>query len=262
MFRLKQWWRSWSSTKAGYSVLSRVPNLVHDQCSAQLHGAVELINCGSRWPMFSNYQIKLLAALLMLVDHVGVVFFPGMSLFRVVGRFSFPLFILLLVDGERYSRNFGQYCLRLFLFGIISQPIVELLFPSDSWNILFILLLGLLCLRLVRVFSRWRLLIWLGAAIVAQGLNLEYGAYGITAIALIQNWQPTVLWWSGWIALHLGLLIMMPDFATLQFPAIVAPVLLNLANHQPGPRARWFYSFYPLHWLALWMLYYLLSLGV
>lgn len=201
----------------------------------------------------NNYQIKVLAAILMLVDHIGMVFFPSIALFRVIGRFSFPLFILLLVDGEKYTRNFGRYGLRLFVLGIISQPIFVLLSPG-KWNILFTLLLGLLCLRLARVFPRSQLLVWLIGGTIAQILQVDYGAYGIVAIALIGSLRASIIWWMGWIALHLGILIIIPNFATFQFPAIFAPLLLSLANHQPGQKARWFYAFYPLHLLALWLL--------
>jgi len=205
--------------------------------------------------LLNNYQIKLLAALLMLVDHIGSVFFPAIPLFRIVGRFSFPLFILLLVEGEKHTRNFGQYCLRLLLLGIFSQPIFRLLFNSSRWNILFILLLGLLCLRLVRLFPRWRLLIWIVGAAIAQLLNLEYQTYGIAAIALIHSFRMSVIWWIGWIGLHLSLLLLAPGFAYFQFPATFAPFLLRLANYQRGQKARWFYLFYPLHLFALWLLH-------
>ncbi len=63
--------------------------------------------------ILNNYQIKVLAAILMLVDHISMVLFPSITIFRIIGRFSFPLFILLLVDGEQHTQNFGQYCLRL-----------------------------------------------------------------------------------------------------------------------------------------------------
>lgn len=201
--------------------------------------------------MFNNYQLKGLAALLMLIDHIGAILLPDNLMFRIIGRFSFPLFILLLIDGEAYTRSFLQYGLRLLLLGVVSQPIFWFLFPSNGWNILFTLLLGLLCLRLVRVFPRWQLFIWLMGSTIAQLLDFEYGAYGIGAIALIRSLHMSLGWWLGWIAWHIVMLILTPQFAIFQLPAVLAPLLLNLANHQPGRKARWFYLFYPLHLLIL-----------
>lgn len=195
----------------------------------------------------------------MLIDHIGATFFPSIAIFRIIGRFSFPLFILLLVDGEQHTRNFGQYCLRLLLLGMLSQPIFWFLFHRLQWNILFALLLGLVCLRLVRRFPQWQLLIWLIGGAIAQLMLLEYRAYGIIAIALTHSFRSSALWWAGWIGLHLGLLMIDPGFATLQFPAVFAPFLFYLANRRQGQNARWFYLFYPLHLFILWLLQQVLA---
>ncbi|MGP1384997.1 MAG: TraX family protein [Thainema sp.] len=203
----------------------------------------------------NNYEIKLLAAITMLIDHIGAVFFPGIAILRIIGRISFPLFVVLLVDGEKHTHNAKHYGLRLLLLGLVSQPIYQLLFESTQRNILFLLLLGLLCLRLVRLLPKWQLVIWMAGAAISQFLDLEYGAYGIGLIALIRYFQPRSIWWAGWIGLHLGYLLIAPGLAAFQFPAIFAPLLLYAANHQRGPKARWFYLFYPLHLLLLWLLY-------
>ena len=61
----------------------------------------------------TNYHLKLLAAATMVIDHVGVVFYPDNDWLRIVGRISFPLFVWLLVQGETHTRNVWQYGLRL-----------------------------------------------------------------------------------------------------------------------------------------------------
>ncbi|MGB3615459.1 MAG: TraX family protein, partial [Elainellaceae cyanobacterium] len=109
----------------------------------------------------SNNPIKWLAAGLMIVDHIGVVFFPQVLLFRYVGRLSFPLFSWLLGQGERHTRNVYRYGLRLLVFGVISQPVYSLLFQVYQLNVLFTLLVGLATLRLARVFPQMRYLAWL-----------------------------------------------------------------------------------------------------
>jgi hypothetical protein len=71
----------------------------------------------------NNFHIKLLAAIFMVIDHVGVVFFPNVLAFRMVGRLSFPLFAWLLTQGEQHTRNIERYLLRLVVLGIVSQPL-------------------------------------------------------------------------------------------------------------------------------------------
>lgn len=47
----------------------------------------------------SSFQIKVLAAFLMTIDHIGVVFFPHQLALRYIGRLSFPLFAWLVGRG-------------------------------------------------------------------------------------------------------------------------------------------------------------------
>lgn len=209
--------------------------------------------------MLSNYRVKLLAALLMVVDHIGVVFFPEVLELRVIGRLSFPLFCWLLVQGEKYTKNFRQYAIRLLALGIISQPIFQLLFQVQSLNILFTLLVGLGCLRAARQAPRYRALSWIGGGILAQVTGVEYGAYGVGAIALIKQFQPhKIWWWASWVLLHLILLLAQPSFGQFQLPAVAAPLVLLMVNHQPGAKARWFYLFYPAHLLVI----YFVKIGI
>ena len=202
----------------------------------------------------TNSSIKFLAALLMVVDHVGAVFFPELSLLRIIGRFSFPLFGWLLVQGERHTTHLSRYALRLLGLGILSQPIYMLTFQVQRPNILFVLLLGLLCLRAARTFPRWQLFIWIGVGALAAIADLEYSSYGIAMIALIGCFKPTCLWWVGWLLLHLLTWILLPGLGQLQFPAVFAPMLFSLSNQQQGAKARWFYWFYPFHLLILFLI--------
>ena len=109
----------------------------------------------------TNYHLKLLAAATMVIDHVGVVFYPDNDWLRIVGRISFPLFVWLLVQGETHTRNVWQYGLRLAALGVLSQPLYQIVLDANRPNILFQLLLGLVCLRLTRRFSTFALPIWI-----------------------------------------------------------------------------------------------------
>jgi hypothetical protein len=199
----------------------------------------------------TSYHIKLLAALFMAIDHIGVVLFPDEDVLRILGRFSFPLFAWLLVEGEKHTSDVRRYGLRLLVLGIASQPIYWLTFESQRLNILFMLLLGLLCLRFSRIFPEWQILIWLGSAGLATAIGIEYGAYGIALIALIGRFKPDLPWWMSWLLLHLVTWLILPDLGSFQIPAILTPLCFSLTNHQQGAKARWFYLFYPVHLLIL-----------
>ncbi|HEY9647072.1 MAG TPA: TraX family protein, partial [Chroococcidiopsis sp.] len=204
-------------------------------------------------PSLNNYQLKLLAALLMVCDHVGDVFFPDILLLRMIGRFSFPLFAWLLVQGEAHTRNVWRYGLRLVALGVVSHFIYIRTFEGPLYfNILFTLTLGVLCLRGDRLWPEYRSLVWFAGFGLATLAGVEYEGYGIVLIALVRYFQPTVLWWLGWVGIHLILIATAPTFGLFQWPAIAAPCLFLLASGDRGPAARWFYLFYPGHLLVLY----------
>ncbi|WP_088893095.1 TraX family protein [Leptolyngbya ohadii] len=209
----------------------------------------------------NSYQLKLLAALLMVIDHVGVVFFPGVEVLRFIGRFSFPLFCWLLVQGEAHTRNFWAYLIRLLIMGIITQPIYNTVLlngANDQYNILFTLAIGLVCLRIAR-FNRWlQIPAWIAGAALAQVIPVDYSYYGIAIIALIRYFEPTGLWWTAWLLIHFALVLAEPGWGISQAPAIAAPVFFMLANGERGKRARWFYWFYPGHIAVLFVIQHLI----
>jgi hypothetical protein len=205
-------------------------------------------------PALTNYQIKLLAAILMAIDHVGAVLFPQIHTFRAIGRLSFPLFAWLLIEGEAHTRSVWRYGLRLLVLGLISQPIFMLTFETQGLNILFTLLIGLVGLRAARISPETQMLTWIGTALLAQLLDTDYGAYGIAAIALIWQFQPTLLWWACWLLPHLLLFLLMPEYGEFQLPVVIAPLIFQATNHQLGAKARWFYLFYPLHLAGIYLI--------
>lgn len=195
----------------------------------------------------TSYHLKLIAALTMLVDHVGVLFYPDVDWLRAIGRVSFPLFVWLLVQGEARTKNIWRYGLRLGLLGLVSQPIYQITFDAERLNILFQLLIGLACLRLARQCPEWTLPVWIAGALIAEALNVSYGSYGIILILLTRYFRPNFPWWLAWVGFHL---IWTQVAGPFQLPAIGVPLLFMAFNGQRGPKARWFYGFYPGH-LAL-----------
>lgn len=195
----------------------------------------------------TNYHIKLIAAATMLIDHIGAVFYPDTDWLRVVGRISFPLFIWLLVQGEAHTRDVWRYGLRLAVLGLVSQPIYQLTFGVTDLNILFQLLVGLVCLRLVRQQPGLQVPIWLAGAAVTELLNINYGSYGIALVLLTHYFRSTAVWWLVWVGFHL---VWVAGAGPFQLPAVIAPLFFIGATGERGARARWFYGFYPGH-LAL-----------
>ena len=90
----------------------------------------------------SAAALKYLAALCMLVDHMGVVFPTMLSdlglpawadlLPRLIGRLPFPIFAYFVAEGCRRTRFFSRYLIRLGLFALISQ--VPFTLATGTWG--------------------------------------------------------------------------------------------------------------------------------
>ena len=72
--------------------------------------------------------LKIIAALFMVIDHAGYMFFPKVIWIRKVGRISFPIFAFFIAEGFFYSKDRRRYLLRMLLFAVISELPFDLAF--------------------------------------------------------------------------------------------------------------------------------------
>ncbi|MBQ8291259.1 MAG: hypothetical protein IJX88_01940 [Clostridia bacterium] len=82
--------------------------------------------------IFNANAIKFLAAALMVIDHVGLLFFPDMLLFRKIGRLSMPLFAFAIAEGCKYTKNKPKHFFLLFGLAVICQTVY---YFFDSGNL-------------------------------------------------------------------------------------------------------------------------------
>ena len=216
----------------------------------------------------SSSGVKLIAVVAMLVDHIGLLFFPEDPLFRVIGRISFPLFAFLVAEGYGRTSNARHYLFRLLGFAVISQPAYMLFnYVSDDnlaeLNIFFTLSAGLIAIIL---WNRFPLALSLPGIVLlcalAQVASFDYGAYGIVTV-LVSRLVLTSR------VLGIATLLFLPEAITLlrlargvlslQFFAVLSVPVIALYNGERGlalPRA-FFYWFYPVHLLILSFIWYL-----
>ena len=213
----------------------------------------------------SASSLKIIAAVTMLIDHVGLLFFPGDPLWRLVGRISFPLFAFLIAEGYRHSRDREAYAFRLGLLALISQmPFMLMLDAAGiepaTLNIFFTLLAGLISIALVDRLTAAQAVPGVLALVgAAELLRFDYGAYGVLMIlasALFlrrRNLGAVVLATLSIVrALSFGLAsLSMQLFAPFALPFLFA---YNGSKGRALPRAL-FYWFYPVHMLLLWLIW-------
>lgn len=101
-----------------------------------------------------NDVLKFIAIITMIIDHVGAAFFPGIGIFRTIGRIAFPIFAYQLAIGYKHTSNLAAYGRRLFIFACISY-VPYIYFLGDgltpnplALNVMFLLLAGVGALML------------------------------------------------------------------------------------------------------------------
>ncbi len=123
--------------------------------------------------------IQCVAALTMLIDHIGAVFFPTILGFRAVGRLSFPLFAFGIAQGVTYTRDIRKYLVRILLAAAVSQPLYWKLFGLTQLNPLFMLAWGGAALYFHRQGKKALSgLLLVGSCFV----DMSYGWYGVWTI--------------------------------------------------------------------------------
>ena len=207
--------------------------------------------------------LKIVAVVTMLVDHIGAVFFPGVMIWRLIGRIAFPIFAYCLVVGCLHTRDMRKHLLRLLVFAVISQPAYILNFYGriEYWhnlNIMFTLFFGAGAVYgLMDLRRRWWMLIPVIAACVF--LALEYGTYGVVLIAAFyvfrnRRWMSAVVitailavrFFSEPLITVGAAAFGIQGFAVLAMPFIYANTDLKLKINK-----YFFYAFYPAHLLVI-----------
>lgn len=90
----------------------------------------------------SATQVKIIAAVTMLIDHISKVFHPfhlyiplgyySDCLLEGIGRIAFPIFAYFIAEGCLKTSNIKKYLFRLFVISIIAEPFYD--FANSQFN--------------------------------------------------------------------------------------------------------------------------------
>ncbi len=197
------------------------------------------------------------------------------SVLRCIGRFSFPVYCFLLVEGFYHTRSRGRYLRNLLLFALVSEIPFDLAFyntllETDFQNVFLTLAIGLMALWLAeglwnRLRSRfvemdttspsaiWLLRFLTGllsvvpAALLAEALNTDYGGWGVAVIYVfyLLHDRKTLAAVAG-----VAIMTIMQEIEIFGFPGIFA---IRAYNGTRGKQPKYFfYIFYPAHLLILY----------
>jgi len=234
----------------------------------------------------SGFILKLIAAATMLVDHAGLLLFPGQPWMRVVGRIAYPLFAWCIAEGFRYTRNRLRYFLQIFILGVGCQIVYTIAERDLYFGILLTFSFSIVLMALFRetkaallreptalgdflqnhgitdtvrtgIFTAALFGFTLLCAAVTMTIRVDYGLVGIFIPLLAylpeNRWLQRVFFAGGLLVLSL---VNWQLGDHVQIWCLLALIPLVLYNGRPGKyRMKWFfYIFYPVHMALLYLL--------
>ena len=236
----------------------------------------------SKIRIFSGAQLKYIAFLSMLIDHVNkALMYPLLTengflryvsdVFDILGRVAFPLFMFFLVEGFFKTGNRFKYLLNLIVFGIISEIPFDLfqsavLFQPNSNNVMFTLALALVMIWVIdelKVPKSYIIppVLWFPVSIIIVitvcllsmiwGLDYEYHGILIAYFFYIFRNNPILSIIGGYLS------IFKTPWALLGFG------LTLTYNGKRGKQNKILnYLFYPVHLLILGLLRLYFKIGI
>lgn len=207
--------------------------------------------------------MQLIAMITMLIDHVGLLFFPGDVLWRIIGRIAFPIYAYALVQGYQHTSSYRKYASRLLLIAVLSQIPYQLAFDTNGLNVVATLFVSLLVLRMLDSSKPGPLsaIIIAVVCVIMEVLPFDYGAYGLLLVLIFKFASQGKA-----VVMHL-LLNMVYLFAygwVIQLASILPTLVIAYGPElwrklEAWRLPRWVWrAFYPAHLVVLAILVYFL----
>ena len=218
--------------------------------------------------------MKFIAALCMLIDHKGLVFFPTDIRWRMIGRLAMPIFAYGVARGAFYTSSLKRYMKKMLLFSFISQipfwgvqhlGMGEAIF-SLNLNIGFTFLLALTAILLFKQYKvetienyqkkSGKQIIYatgiIGCILLADFLRCDYGSYGVLIVLMgyifYEQNNSLVKTAMGYMALTFLFYRYNMNLCILQSIGVLAYAVIYATKELSEKRiGRFFYWFYPVH---------------
>lgn len=243
----------------------------------------------------TSFALKIIAIISMFCDHLNYAILGHFSILNLIGRIAFPIFAFQISEGFIHTKNVKKYLLRLGIFALISQVPFSLFLHkfinsnSFSLNVFFTLFLGLLSIYLydyiIKIFENYYvqntknikmskaknyiayilgLIIVFLVASLAQILHTDYGAWGVILVFVFYLFKDKrvlkIISFFLLVLLKYSEQIIQSNFNHIYFLLFIATLLpiffIDLYNGKQGKKIKYLlYWFYPLHLLALYLIF-------
>ena len=217
---------------------------------------------GGKKQFLSGSALKVIFVVSMTIAHIayyildqqlGMGYIWTYEVMRCIGRFVFPIFAFLIVEGYHHTRHIGKYMAALLVTAIAAEILWQMLVNEDSHNVVFTLLLGLVAIFLVDYIHDAPWLMLLETALfsaIATILNTDYTWHGICLMMVFYLFRR-----------HRGQTLIF-GFPLLMGYGIVGSAIglaipLMYSGRRGFVKGQWmkylFYIYYPLHLSVIYL---------
>lgn len=217
----------------------------------------------------SSFLLKIIACISMLIDHIGLVFFPTDMIFRIIGRIAMPIFSFQVGIGFKKTRSKLKYILRMLICAIISQipfllmanhnrilALTSVNFSAFSYlslNICFTFLIALLILYFFEIGKKQPFLyvVPIFLLLFSIFIPMDYGILAVSLVILSYFLHNKKIFYTIGV-LVITLIHWCIKNVWVQVFMLLSLPFLWLFNGKKGKSLKYyFYVFYPLHMLII-----------
>lgn len=228
----------------------------------------------NRYQVLSGSALKLIACISMLADHLAKFYFTRsawanvvwftiagkavslMQLMLMFGRFAFPLFVFLLVEGFEKTKNRKKYGINMLVLAILSEIPFNLMNGNALFygkqNVMITLLWGYLAMCSLEYFKGKPLvsmILLVFMFLVSRYMQADYKTSGFVFILLVYGLRKEKIIQC----------IAAPVLLQMKAMVFLSLLLTCMYNGKRGfiktPFLKYcFYAFYPVHMLVIYWL--------
>lgn len=237
----------------------------------------------------SGSTLKIIACILMAIDHIGYHLFPNVLTLRIIGRLSMPIFAFFIAEGCYYTKNKLKHFLLILISGLLFLFGVKIF--ADFWyfNIFLIFSISILLIYLMQKLKEYSLknnnkvikcilstilfsAICVGVYFVYEEIAFEYG-YSVMMlpvfISLVDlkkyiNHNSIKYIDNLFVRIAIMAVMMVPTcfdraMTSIQFYSYFSLILLLMYNGKVGiKKLKYaFYLFYPVHIMLIYAVKFL-----
>lgn len=208
-------------------------------------------------------QLKLIAIVLMTIDHIGAYLLPQYVILRYIGRLAMPIFAWMIAEGCHYTKNRFRYLLTMLGFAAVRQVVYFVFLESLNQCILVTFSLSIILIYVMDHASKkgdFLSLCLMGGVFVAVAyicvllpgdlpgtdFRVDYGLCGVLLPVFVYMGRTKQ---EKLLLMAAGLSVLANTSGKIQWFALPSVLLLALYNGQRGKKSLkyLFYIYYPLH---------------